>query len=192
MVFPEDLPPDYIHYSNHGQPKGMKIVLEERGLLAHIAAQNGGKSVIGECANCKMSQRAQDKATREATSDLSNSFFANSNTDNEDSPARDAIHKSSTCCMQRIMSLQKDFVTEKPKLQVIIEDAGHKCYFFPKFHCELNPIEMYWGWVNIHMHFYLSVLFSAADDSLEVCRHWQMAPSQLASAWFQSCLMHAQ
>ena len=27
-----------------------------------------------------------------------------------------------------------------------IEKAGHKCIFYPKFHCELNPIEMYWGY----------------------------------------------
>jgi hypothetical protein len=95
-----------------------------------------------------------------------NSFFADSNTDDEDSPATDAVHQSSTCCMRRIMSLQKDFVTEKPKLQIIIEEAGHKCYFLPKFHCELNPIEMYWGWVKICMYFYLSEPFSAADDGL--------------------------
>ena len=194
MVFSENLPPNHIYYANHGQPKGMKIVLEECGLLAHVVAQNGGKSVLGECANCKMSQWAQDKATREATlaSDLSNSFFADTNTDNEDSPASDAIHQSSTCCMRRIISLQKDFVTEKPKLQTIIEEAGHKCYFLPKFHCELNPIEMYWGWVKICMYFYASALFSAVDDSLKVCGHWQMAPSQLANTWFQSCLTHAQ
>jgi len=58
MVFPEDLPPNHIHYANCGQLKGMKIVLEECGLLAHVAAQNGSKSVICEWANCKMSQRA--------------------------------------------------------------------------------------------------------------------------------------
>jgi hypothetical protein len=30
-------------------------------------------------------------------------------------------------------------------LQEIIEAKGHKVVFYPKFHCELNYIEMYWG-----------------------------------------------
>ena len=59
----------------------------------------------------------------------------------------DVIHQSLACCMQRIMSLQKNFATKKPKLQILIKESGHKCYFLPKFHCKLNPIEMYWGWV---------------------------------------------
>ena len=49
------------------------------------------------------------------------------------------------CCMQHVLSLEKDFLEEKPLLQLIIEKAGHKCLFLPKFHCELNPIEMVWG-----------------------------------------------
>ena len=30
-------------------------------------------------------------------------------------------------------------------LQEIVEDARHKVIFYPKFHCELNYIENYWG-----------------------------------------------
>jgi len=69
--------------------------------------------------------------------------------DNEDAATEDAVHPLSTCCMRRVISLQQDFIDEKPLLQIIIEEAGHKCYFLPKFHCEFNPIEMYWGWVKI-------------------------------------------
>jgi transposase len=52
--------------------------------------------------------------------------------------------------MCKILENQEDFKSEKPLLQIIIEGAGHKCYFLPKFHCELNPIEMYWGWAKTH------------------------------------------
>ena len=26
-----------------------------------------------------------------------------------------------------------------------MSDKGHRCYYLPKFHCELNPIERVWG-----------------------------------------------
>ena len=52
------------------------------------------------------------------------------------------------CCVIRVMSLQPDFLAQKPGLVEIIEQAGHLCIFLPKFHCELNFIEMYWGAVK--------------------------------------------
>jgi hypothetical protein len=36
-------------------------------------------------------------------------------------------------------------LAQKSKLQVEIEKCGHKCIFYPKYYCELNYIEMYWG-----------------------------------------------
>ncbi|TFK91730.1 hypothetical protein K466DRAFT_482133 [Polyporus arcularius HHB13444] len=54
--------------------------------------------------------------------------------------------ESSGCCMARLLSQQDDFVNQKSMLELVIEEAGHACIFLPKFHCELNPIEMYWGW----------------------------------------------
>ena len=128
----------------------MRVILEEQGILAHVIAQNGGKVLPGDCANCKMSQHAWDKAACKTAAATSESFYSKINTDDKDSPSLDAYLPTSTCCMQQIMSLQKDFCSEKPLLQIIIEEAGHKCYFLLKFHCELNPIEMYWGWVKMH------------------------------------------
>ena len=43
------------------------------------------------------------------------------------------------------MSLELDFLAQKGAIAEIIEKAGHKCIFYPKFHCELNFIERYWG-----------------------------------------------
>lgn len=52
------------------------------------------------------------------------------------------------CCMEKCLSTEQDFVQEKPLLQLVVEEAGHMCILLPKFHCELNPIEMYWGYAK--------------------------------------------
>ena len=50
--------------------------------------------------------------------------------------------------MKRILSLEEDFKAQKSQLQEKIEKRGHICIFYPKYHCELNFIEMYWGAVK--------------------------------------------
>lgn len=49
---------------------------------------------------------------------------------------------STNCCMARLLSQQDDFKHQESMLEVLIRKAGHECIFLPKFHCELNPIEM--------------------------------------------------
>src|SRR6185312_17378378 len=39
----------------------------------------------------------------------------------------------------------RDFLSQKSTLEEAILEAGHRCIFYPKFHCELNYIERYWG-----------------------------------------------
>jgi hypothetical protein len=50
------------------------------------------------------------------------------------------------CCLARILSTYKDFFEQKSAIGMLIKERGHKCIFIPKFHCELNAIEMYWGY----------------------------------------------
>jgi hypothetical protein len=50
--------------------------------------------------------------------------------------------ESTGCCMARLLSQQDDFVNQPSMLETVITEAGHVCMFLPKFHCELNPIEM--------------------------------------------------
>ena len=52
--------------------------------------------------------------------------------------------ESCGCCMARLLSQQDDFCNQMSMLEQLIWDAGHECLFLPKFHCELNPIEMVW------------------------------------------------
>jgi hypothetical protein len=44
-----------------------------------------------------------------------------------------------------LLFTQPDFVAQKPLLQEHIESRGHLCDYYPKYHCELNFIEQYWG-----------------------------------------------
>ncbi len=50
-----------------------------------------------------------------------------------------------TCCCRHILYTQSDFISQKPQLQEYIESCGHLCDYYPKYHCELNFIEQYWG-----------------------------------------------
>ena len=79
-------------------------------------------------------------------------------------------------------------------LETLIKGAGHECIFLPKFHCELNPIEMvsnhllklsltncaqadhfiqYWGWCKYRYREHLKANFAAAKERalqvLDVC-----------------------
>ena len=107
MIFPNDLPPHHPYFQFRRQLKGMRVILEEWGILAHIIAQNCVKVLPGDCANCKMSQHSQDKAAHERAAATSESFYSETNTDDKDSPSLDAYLPTSTCCMWQIMSLQK-------------------------------------------------------------------------------------
>ena len=49
------------------------------------------------------------------------------------------------CCCRRLLFTQPDFVNQKSHLEELIISRGHICDFYPKYHCELNFIEQYWG-----------------------------------------------
>lgn len=55
------------------------------------------------------------------------------------------------CCALRILKEQPDFKEQRSLVQETIESAGHLCIFLPKFHCELNFIEFFWGAVKKHL-----------------------------------------
>ncbi|KIK82326.1 hypothetical protein PAXRUDRAFT_153951 [Paxillus rubicundulus Ve08.2h10] len=55
------------------------------------------------------------------------------------------------CCNKRILEQWPDFGEQKSLVQETIESLGHMCIFLPKFHCELNPIEFFWGQVKKYL-----------------------------------------
>ena len=40
---------------------------------------------------------------------------------------------------------QPDFLEQECQIMEIVKAAGHLCLFLPKYHCELNIIEFFWG-----------------------------------------------
>ncbi|KZT68737.1 hypothetical protein DAEQUDRAFT_745617 [Daedalea quercina L-15889] len=60
--------------------------------------------------------------------------------------------ENDNCCMARLLSKQDDFHYQESLLEHKIKARSHLCIFLPKFHCELNPIEMYWGWCKYRYH----------------------------------------
>jgi len=50
--------------------------------------------------------------------------------------------ENNDCCMACLLSKQDDFHSQTSLLEQKITAKGHHCIFLPKFHCELNPIEM--------------------------------------------------
>jgi len=147
MVYPADSTEvDAEGNSLAGLPKGMEQILVERNLLDTLDRKHSW--YVGVCADCNASQVARDRAVKEAKAredeaeGSGDALLADRSVSEREEVD---LTRSKTCCMRRVLSLQPDFIAEKPLLQVIIEKAGHKCLFLPKFHCELNPIEMVWG-----------------------------------------------
>lgn len=99
----------------------MQHILEEHGLLTTLEAANGGK-VVGECTTCKLSCKALEQMLHEAQAAADEPLEETGN----------AIYVKSRrtdCCMRKMITNQQDFRSEKPLIQLIIEEAGHKCWF---------------------------------------------------------------
>lgn len=54
----------------------------------------------------------------------------------------------SECCQRRILFNAPDFANQESVLEIIARDAGYKVIILPKFHCELNFIELCWGFAK--------------------------------------------
>jgi hypothetical protein len=89
---------------------------------------------------------------------------------------------ASECCARRILDLQPDFQDQKSLVQEVIEAAGHLCIFLPKFHCELNFIEFFWGAVKRYLRAHCDYTFSTLQENMptalasvpiETIRKWE-------------------
>jgi hypothetical protein len=52
------------------------------------------------------------------------------------------------CCMSYVLANEPDFLAQEEWLTQVVHVAGFEIIFYPKYHCELNYIEMIWGWAK--------------------------------------------
>lgn len=101
MVFPSTLPDNHPYKKFEGQPKGMKVVLEELGLIQETA---GKKKTVGTCKACK-----ETKARKSHIEQLSPmETEAVDHDEFYDTEDEEENHRPKDCCMTRILSLQED------------------------------------------------------------------------------------
>ena len=48
----------------------------------------------------------------------------------------------------------------------MIESHSHLCIFLPKFHCELNPIEYFWGAVKKYLQDHCDYMFDTFKENM--------------------------
>ena len=103
-----------------GRLKGLRIVLQERGLWPN------GQKFLTQCSipGANPGDRKLNPACRHAT--------------------------NANCCARALLSSQPDFQAQKCQLQETLEAAGHQVIFYPVFHCELNFIEYFWGRAKLY------------------------------------------
>jgi len=99
----------------NGQLKGLKLVLQERGLWP------ANRKLLTQCTipGDTPGQRKPKPSCKYAC--------------------------NADCCARALLSSQPDFQAQKCELQEALEAAGHLVIFYPSFHCELNFIEYFWG-----------------------------------------------
>ena len=66
-------------------------------------------------------------------------------------------------------------------VQETIEAAGHLCLILPKFHCELNPIEYFWGMANKYLCDNCDYSFDGLKEKLP--KALDLVPIQTIQHW---------
>ena len=89
---------------------------------------------------------------------------------------------SGKCCAKRLLEVQPDFQEQRSLVWEVIEAAGHLCIFLPKFHCELNFIEYFWGAMKKYLRDHCDYTFATLQENLpkalesvavETIRKWE-------------------
>ncbi len=71
--------------------------------------------------------------------------------------------------MLAMLAEEEDFKNQRIWLLELLEDAGMEVDFFPKFHCEFNWIERYWGNVKCNVRKQCDYTFTNLERTVPQC-----------------------
>lgn len=109
MTYDKDLHKDDPNKRFEGLPKGMKVILAERG----YTTGTNGKTLIGDCKACKAS-KARKPHLEGASADEEMDMYGDDGNDSDEEDERPV-----DCCMRRLLSHQPDFAGEKSQLELV-------------------------------------------------------------------------
>jgi hypothetical protein len=66
-------------------------------------------------------------------------------------PLCSEITKGNQCCARFCLSQEPDFLSQREWLREVVENKGHSIIFYPKYHFELNYIEMIWAYIKSYL-----------------------------------------
>ena len=70
------------------------------------------------------------------------------------------------CCLTCVLSTEPDSAGQKEWLTEVVEKKNCRIIFYPKYHCELNFIEMVWGWLKSHHRRSCTYTFKHLEENL--------------------------
>ena len=90
------------------------------------------------------------------------------------------------CCLTKVLSEEPDFKNQKEWLTEVVETGGCEIIYYPKYHCELNFIEMVWGWLKSYHRRSCTYSFKHLEETLPVTIEETM-PVAFVRRTFQHC-----
>ena len=94
-----------------------------------------------------------------------------------------------------LLAAQPDFASQKSRVEETIEAAGHIAIFLPKFHCEFNFIEMYWGALKYYCREHCDYSFAKLLPTIEAAmnnvtlasiRRYVATPASAGDTWMRT------
>lgn len=74
--------------------------------------------------------------------------------------------RASMCCARHFIQKRPDFAAQTTALEETVVGGGHIFELYPKYHCETNWIEMYWGGAKREARLHCDYTFKSLEAKI--------------------------